>query len=333
MSEAGSPVLALVLPCYNEAQVLPLTIDRLRDELDRLSSKGLIAAASRIVLVDDGSADATWSIISDAQQRGWPVVGIKLSRNYGHQYALYAGLMEAAGDVLISLDADLQDDLGAIEAMLTQFREGREIVFGVRSDRSSDGFFKRRAAALHYRLLQLLGIETIPEHADFRLMSRRAVEFLREYREANLYLRGIVPLLGLETGTVSFTRAARAAGSSKYRLRHMLSLSVRGATSFSIVPLRMVSALGILVFTVSLVMGTWTLAAALFLEEVVPGWASTVIPIYLLGGLQLLGLGIVGEYIGKAYMEVKRRPLYQIDRTCGAEPRSGQLRAGPGEEL
>ncbi len=330
MSDANSPTLALVLPCYNEEQVLPITIDRLRGELQRLQDKGLVSSESLIVMVDDGSQDSTWSIIQQAEAQGWPVAGIKLSRNCGHQYALYAGLMEAPGDLLVSLDADLQDDVQVIEKMLEQHDQGKEIVFGVREDRSTDGFFKRWSAQMHYRLLHLLGIETVANHADFRLMSRRAVEFLREYREANLYLRGIVPLLGLETGVVGFARAERAAGASKYQLRHMLSLSLRGATSFSIMPLRVVSVLGVIVFTVSLLMGGWALSAALFTEEVGPGWASTVIPIYLLGGLQLLGMGIVGEYIGKAYMEVKRRPLYQVDRVCGELEVNAKTGAAPG---
>ena len=315
MSEQRKPVIGLVLPCFNEEQALPITVEKLAAELERLAGSGLIDQRSRIYLVDDGSTDSSWQGICDFVEAGLPVTGVKLSRNHGHQHALYAGLMEARGDALISLDADLQDDVGAIEEMIRLFAEGKEIVFGVRGDRSSDGVFKRWTARGHYWLSRKMGIETIPNHADFRLMSRRAVEFLRQYREANLYLRGIVPLLGLETGVVYFKRAERVAGLSKYDLPRMISLSIKGLTSFSIAPLRFIALMGVLVFTVSVILGAWALSAVLFTDEAVPGWASTVIPIYLLGGLQLLALGVVGEYIGKAYMEVKNRPLYQVETT------------------
>lgn len=315
MSEQRKPVIGLVLPCFNEEQALPITVEMLDAELDRLAGAGLIDPRSRIYLVDDGSTDSTWQTICGFIEAGRPVTGVKLSRNHGHQHALYAGLMEAHGDALISLDADLQDDIGAIEEMVRLYTEGKEIVFGVRGDRSSDGLFKRWSARGHYRLSRMMGIETVPNHADFRLMSRRAIEFLRQYRETNLYLRGIVPLLGLETDIVYFKRAERVAGTSKYDLPRMISLSIKGLTSFSIAPLRFIALMGVLVFTVSVILGGWALAAVLFTDEAVPGWASTVIPIYLLGGLQLLALGVVGEYIGKAYMEVKNRPLYQIETT------------------
>jgi glycosyltransferase involved in cell wall biosynthesis len=317
MSERKIPRISLVAPCFNEEQALPITVDKLAAELARLLAMGLIDSGSCIYLVDDGSSDRTWPLICEFAASDKPVAGIKLSRNHGHQYALYAGLMEADGDVLISLDADLQDDIAAIEEMLRLYLAGKEVVYGVRDDRSSDSLFKRLSARGHYWLSRKLGIDTVPNHADFRLMSRRAVEMLREYREANLYLRGIVPLLGLETGVVYFKRDARVAGESKYDLLRMISLSVRGLTSFSIAPLRFISIMGFLVFTVSVLMGFWALGGALFSDKVVPGWASTVIPIYLLGGLQLLALGVVGEYIGKAYIEVKRRPLYQIESAVG----------------
>ena len=327
MSETKCPVLGLVLPCYNEEGALPITVERLRTELKRLQEAGRISESSRIYLVDDGSSDATWSIITSLAADGAPVVGIKLSRNYGHQHALYAGLMEAEGDALISLDADLQDDIGAIDEMLEVYASGKEIVFAVRDDRSSDGWFKRWTAAAHYRLSERMGIETIHNHADFRLMSRRAVEFLRQYKEANLYLRGIVPKLGLASGRVYFKRDERIAGISKYNFARMLALSVRGLTSFSITPLRYIAVMGVLVFTFSLLLGLWALGGALFSDKLVPGWASTVIPIYLLGGLQLLAIGVAGEYIGKTYIEVKGRPLYLVESVVGREPGEAPLEA------
>jgi glycosyltransferase involved in cell wall biosynthesis len=317
MSDLKIPLICLVVPCFNEELALPITEKKLAAELERLVEQGLIDSGSRICFVDDGSLDSTWQTICGFVDAGKAVTGIKLSRNHGHQYALYAGLMEARGDALISLDADLQDDIGAIEDMLRLYLDGKEIVFGVRDDRSSDSIFKRWTARGHYWVSRKLGIDTVPNHADFRLMSRRAIEMLRQYREANLYLRGLVPLLGLETGVVYFKRVARVAGTSKYNLLHMIGLSVRGLTSFSIAPLRAITLMGILVFGCSVLLGIWALAGALLSEEVVPGWASTVIPIYLLGGLQLLALGVVGEYIGKAYMEVKQRPLYQIETIAG----------------
>jgi len=219
--------------------------------------------------------------------------------------------------VLVSLDADLQDDLGALRGMLAAHAAGNDIVYGVRSDRSSDTRFKRLTAALHYRLAASLGVETVADHADYRLLSRRAVELLRQFREANLYLRGIVPLLGLRSATVHFRREARIGGHSKYGLRKMIGLALRGLTSFSIMPLRFIAVMGLVVFAISLLLGGWALGAALWNESAVPGWASTVIPIYVLGGLQLLAIGIAGEYIGKTYMEVKNRPLFLVEETCG----------------
>ncbi|MEP5567765.1 MAG: glycosyltransferase family 2 protein [Halioglobus sp.] len=314
MNTFADPVIAIVLPCYNEEQILPLTAQRLEQELRRLVDSGLVASSSKIVFVDDGSNDSTWSLIEQLSEENSVFTGIKLARNYGHQYALYAGLMETEADALISLDADLQDDIAVIEKMVMSFRDGNEIVYGVRNNRQSDTRFKRYTAAAHYWLLSKMGIETVADHADFRLMSRRAVSFLGEYREANLYLRGIVPLLGLRSDKVYFTRGVRMAGESKYPFARMLSLSLQGLTSFSIVPLRVISALGMLVFFIALALGGWALASALFGPGTVPGWASTVIPIYLLGGLQLLAIGVAGEYVGKTFIESKGRPLYQVEQ-------------------
>jgi glycosyltransferase involved in cell wall biosynthesis len=327
-AQKSRPVIGLVVPCFNEEAVLPATARRLLAELETLAADGLIGPGSRLWLVDDGSTDGTWASIVALVDAGAPVSGIKLTRNFGHQYALYAGLMEATGDALISLDADLQDDVGAIRQMLGAFGGGSEIVFGVRDDRSSDSRFKRVTASLHYALFELLGAGTIRHHADFRLMSRRAIELLRQYRETNLYLRGIVPMLGLNSAIVYFRRAERSAGTSKYSLRRMLSLSLTGLTSFSIMPLRLITALGFLVFVVALGLGAWAFWVVTWNPLAVPGWASTVIPVYLLGGVQLLAIGIAGEYIGKAYLEVKRRPHYLVEELRGPPPATREAPGG-----
>ena len=319
MSSTEKPVLGLVVPCYNEEQILPVTAERLRDEIRRLVASGRIAENSRIYFVDDGSQDQTWSLIQQLVSGDSIFAGIKLARNYGHQYALYAGLMEADGDALVSLDADLQDDIGVVEEMLSRFAEGNEIVYGVRDNRANDTAFKRYTARAHYWLLSRMGVETVRDHADFRLMSRRAVEFLGQYREANLYLRGIVPLLGLRSEVVYYSRGKRLAGDSKYPFGRMLSLSLQGLTSFSVLPLRIIACLGVLVFFIALLLGVWALFATLWGAGTVPGWASTVIPIYLLGGLQLLAIGVAGEYIGKTFIEAKGRPLYQIEQRTGID--------------
>lgn len=317
MQIVEKPVLGLVLPCYNEEEVLPLTAERVGAELAGLVADGVVNADSHICFVDDGSSDRSWQIIEQLAAADSRFRGLKLSRNYGHQYALYAGLMEMDADAVVSLDADLQDDVCALRRMVELYREGNEIVYGVRENRDSDSAFKRGTARAHYWLLSLLGIDTVPDHADFRLMSRRALAFLGEYRETNLYLRGIVPLLGLPSARVSYSRGERPAGETKYPLRKMLGLSLQGLTSFSILPLRVIAALGIVVFLVAVGLGCWALAAALWGEGTAPGWASTVIPIYLLGGLQLLAIGVAGEYIGKTFMEAKGRPLYQVEKRLG----------------
>jgi glycosyltransferase involved in cell wall biosynthesis len=312
------PVLAVVAPCYNEQEVLPETLRRLRALLDRLAREGRIDPASRIWLVDDGSRDATWSLIRQAG--GDPeagVCGIKLSRNRGHQIALLAGLMSASGDVLISVDADLQDDLEAIPRMLQAHADGHDIVYGVRSSRSADTVFKRFTAEGYYRLLDRLGVEVIFNHADYRLMSRRAVEALRAYPESNVFLRGLIPQLGFPSTTVEYVRAERFAGESKYPLRKMLQLAWQGVTSFSAAPLRAITAIGMLVSLLSLGLGFWALFVRLFTDEAVPGWASIVIPLFLISGVQLLSLGVIGEYLAKVFLESKRRPLYFVDQMVG----------------
>ena len=308
------PRLAIVVPCFNEEEVLPETARRLKTLLDGLRREGRIAAASQIVFIDDGSRDNTWELIEELSREDERIKGIKLSRNRGHQNALLAGLFTVEGDVLVSVDADLQDDVEVINEMLSQHARGMHVVYGVRNDRSSDGAFKRASALGFYRLIRALGVESVYNHADFRLLSRRAVDALSDFREVNLFLRGIVPLIGFKSSVVYYTRTERVAGVSKYPLRKMVALALDAVTSFSVVPLRLISALGFLVFLFSAGMGLWTLWVRLFTERAVPGWTSTLLPIYVLGGLQILCVGILGEYLGKVYQETKRRPRYIIEK-------------------
>lgn len=324
MPSKQPPVLGLVVPCLNEEPVLPGTAEALKGKLETLAASGLIAAHSRIYFVDDGSTDGTWAVIARLVAADEHFVGLKLTRNFGHQYAVYAGLMHAEGDALISIDADLQDDINAIDDMVRHYLDGSEVVYGVRADRHSDRKFKRWTAAIHYWLAGRVGVRTIPNHADFRLLSRKAVTILGQYREKNLYLRGVVPLLGLASSEVYYTRTRRLAGESKYGLKDMLGLSIQGITSFSIMPLRIISLVGLFVFLLSTALGMVTLYTALTGNSLaIQGWASTVIPIYLLGGLQLLAIGVAGEYIGKTYLEVKGRPTYQIEETAYHARESG----------
>ena len=308
------PQLTIVVPCFNEEEVLPETARRLGKLLGRLRQAGRITAASRVVFIDDGSRDGTWELIERLARDDERLGGLKLSRNRGHQNALLAGLFTVDGDVLVSIDADLQDDVEIIEDMLRQHAKGMHVVYGVRNDRSSDGIFKRATALGFYRMIRSLGVESVYNHADFRLLSRRAVDALKDFREVNLFLRGIVPLIGFKSSVVYYTRTERLAGVSKYPFRKMFALAMDAVTSFSVVPLRLISALGILVFLFSVGMGVWTLAVRIFTERAVPGWTSTLLPIYLLGGLQILCVGILGEYLGKVYQETKRRPRYIIEK-------------------
>jgi len=309
------PLLAVVVPCYNEEEVLPETTRRLTLLLSELAAQGAIDRASRIWYVDDGSRDRTWPMVQAlAEAEGSLVCGIKLSRNRGHQIALLAGLMTAEGDVLISVDADLQDDLDVIPRMLQAHAGGHDIVYGVRSTRTTDSFFKRVSAEGYYRLLDRLGVEVVFNHADYRLMSRRAVESLRQFPESNVFLRGLIPQLGYPSTTVEYARAERFAGESKYPLRKMLALAWQGVTSFSTAPLRAITGLGVAVSLASIGMALWALVARIFGGDTVPGWASIVIPLFFLSGVQLLSLGIIGEYLAKIFLETKRRPLYFVDR-------------------
>jgi glycosyltransferase involved in cell wall biosynthesis len=315
---AGAPVIGIVSPCYNEQEVLPESLRRLRELLSSLVADGMIHPNSRIWLIDDGSRDATWSLIRRAaEEPGSCLCGIKLSRNRGHQIALLAGLMTAKGDALISVDADLQDDLEVIPHMIGQFCAGKDIVYGVRAARTSDTWFKRATAEGYYRLLKRFGVDVVFNHADYRLMSRRAIEALRDFPESNVFLRGLVPQLGFPSGEVPYTRAERFAGESKYPLSKMFALAWQGITSFSAVPLRAITALGMVVSVLSLAMGLWALGVRLLSDEAVPGWASIVIPLFLISGVQLLSLGIIGEYLAKVFMETKRRPLFFIEQRAG----------------
>jgi glycosyltransferase involved in cell wall biosynthesis len=310
-------VLSLVLPCYNEQEVLPETTARLQAMLARLKANGEIAEGSAIYYVDDGSRDRTWEMIHDYSERNADVCGIKLSRNRGHQNALLCGLLTAPGDILISLDADLQDDLEAIPQMIQRYREGSEIVFGVRRKRTKDTFFKRFSAESYYKFLAMMGVQIVYNHADYRLMSRRAVESLRGYDETHLFLRGLVPQLGYKGAIVEFDRAERFAGESKYPLTKMLSLAWQGVTSFSAYPLRLITGIGMMISVVSLVMAAWAVLTKLFTDNALPGWASTVIPMYFLGGVQLLSLGIIGEYVAKIFESSKKRPRFHVESLCG----------------
>ncbi|APX70515.1 MULTISPECIES: glycosyltransferase family 2 protein [unclassified Brucella] len=305
--------LDVVIPCYNEDEALPNTIPQLATFLDSLINIDDIGINEyRLILVDDGSSDQTWQLIEGLSKK-IPALGIKLSRNYGHQNAMLAGLSVADADVILTIDADLQDDLNAITLMLRAYQNGSELALGVRSSRDSDTSFKRNTAKGYYKLLSLLGASVIEDHADFRLMSQKALRVLLSHEETNLFLRGIIPTIGFKTELVYYSRQDREFGETKYTLRKMLSLALNGITSFSIVPLRIVTALGASVSFLSFIACLWAIGVLLF-GHAVPGWASTLLPILLLGGVQLLCLGVVGEYIGKIYMEVKKRPRFIIDR-------------------
>jgi glycosyltransferase involved in cell wall biosynthesis len=309
--------LAIVVPCYNEQEVLGETTRRLAELLKDLNARGRIEPSSCVYYVDDGSRDGTWQLVEDLCREHQFVRGIKLSRNRGHQNALVAGLLHAKGDVVISVDADLQDDLGAIDSMLQAHAAGADIVYGVRRRRTTDTPFKRLTAEGYYRILAAMGVEVVFNHADYRLMSRRAVDALREFDEVNLFLRGIIPQLGFPSSVVYYDRGERFAGESKYPLRKMLAFALQGVTSFSAFPLRVITTLGVLISALSFAITLWALGVRLFGSSSVPGWASTVVPIYFLGGIQLLCIGIIGEYLAKIYLETKRRPRYIIDKIIG----------------
>ncbi len=306
--------LFVVIPCYNEQEVLPETASRLKKKFQDLQADGRISEDSRILLVDDGSKDETWSIIRRLHEEDPLYQGIKLAHNRGQQNAFIAGLHEATGlaDCVITMDADLQDDINAMDAMLQSYENGSDIVFGVRSNRDTDSFFKKHTAQGYYRFMRMMGIELVYNHADYRLMSSRALTALGEYHEVNLFLRGIVPELGFQTDVVYYKRAERFAGESKYPLSKMLSLASEGITSFSVQPLKVISWLGIFIAFLSLAGLLYALISK-WTGNAVSGWTAIVCSIWFLGGLQLLCIGVVGAYIGKIYNEVKARPRYIIE--------------------
>ena len=303
-----------VIPCYNEEQVLPQSAAALLQKLREQMAAGHADAQSRLLFVDDGSKDGTWDILRALCAREPQVCALKLAHNRGHQNALLAGLMTARerADCTISIDADLQDDLAATDVFLEKFAQGYDVVYGVRNSRKTDSLFKRFTARFFYRVMRLLGAEVVYDHADFRLMSRRALDALSEYREVNLFLRGIVPTIGLRSTTVTYDRLPRAAGKTKYPLRRMLSFAADGITSFSVRPLRLISNLGLLISALS-VFGLLYALISYCTGNAVPGWTAIVCSIWLLGGIQLLCLGVVGQYIGKIFGEVKQRPRYIIE--------------------
>lgn len=311
--QAGqAPKLAIIVPCFNEEHVLAETAQRLQKMLEALIMSSALHQGSFILFVDDGSADSTWSIISELNQRNTMVKGLKLSRNFGHQNALLAGLMSVRGkvDCALSIDADLQQDESVIPTFVEKFMQGYDLVLGVRSDRHNDSAFKRRTAELFYGLMRLMGVPIVKNHADYRLVSANVLNALSQYEESNVFLRGLFVNMGFETAHVLFVVKKRYAGESKYSLRKMISFAFNGITAFSVVPLRLITALGFLIFILSSLMSCYVLFIVVFDSTAVPGWASTLLPIYLLGSINMLCLGIVGEYVGRIYREVKRRPRY-----------------------
>ena len=313
--------LYIVVPCYKEQEVLPETSKRLKAKLQTLIAQGKVSQKSRIMFVNDGSSDNTWPMIAELHEKDPAVFsGVNLSRNRGHQNAVLAGMLTAVNfaDMIITMDADLQDDINAVDGMVDAYHEGYEVVYGVRSKRDTDTFFKRFTAEGFYKVMKALGVDIVFNHADYRLMSRRAVEGLAQFTEVNLFLRGIVPQIGYKWTTVTYERAERFAGESKYPLKKMLAFAADGITSFSVKPIRLVFSIGVVVFLVSLVMLLYALISKI-LGYAHAGWTSLMGSIWLIGGIQLLSLGVVGEYIGKIYNETKRRPRFIIESVLNQE--------------
>lgn len=308
--------LAIVVPCYNEEEVLKLASEALRGVLADLIRKEKIAEDSFILFVNDGSKDRTWDLIEE-EHNSYPVQvrGVKLAGNVGHQFALTAGLITAMdmADVTISIDADLQDDVAVIEDMIDKFHEGNDIVYGVRRERKTDTFFKRTTAQVFYKLMSIMGVKTVYNHADFRLMSKRAVEEFSKYKETNLFLRGMVPLIGYKTDSVYYDRKERVAGESKYPFKKMLALAFNGISSFSVKPISLIMGMGLIIIFFAVLAAIYAFVSY-FTGHVVAGWTSMILSIWFLGGLQLLAIGLVGQYIGKIYIEVKQRPRYNIEK-------------------
>ena len=306
--------LYIAVPCYNEEEVLPDSAEKLRTKLNAMMDAGLIGYDSRIVFIDDGSRDKTWQLIEELHRSDPIFSGIKLSRNRGHQNALMCGLMTLRdeADAVISIDADLQDDIEVFDEMVEKFRQGCDVVYGVRSKRETDSFFKRFTAEGYYKFLEKMGAKVIFNHADFRLMSRRALQAFSEFHETNLFLRGMVPMVGFKSDIVAYERSERLAGESKYPLKKMLALAWEGITSLSTKPIKLITRLGLIIFLVSIVMLIYSLVRY-FMGATDTGWASLMVSIWAIGGLQMMAIGIIGEYIGKIYLEAKRRPRYIVE--------------------
>jgi len=322
--KSDKPVLAIVVPCYNEEEALPETAKRLSGKIQQLINEQNISEKSRIFFVDDGSSDNTWNFIEKHHtENPQNFSGIKLSRNSGHQNALLCGLLAVKDqfDAVVSIDADLQDDIDIIGKMIEKYRTGYEIVYGVRLNRNADSFFKRATAQGFYRFMRFLGVDIVYNHADFRLMGKNAIQALAEYGEVNLFLRGIIPLLGFKTDTVYYTRTERLAGTSKYPLRKMLKFAMEGITSFSEKPIRIITFFGIFIFAVSVAMIAYFFVR-FFTGHTISGWASIACSLWGIGGLILFSIGVVGEYIGKIYLEAKRRPRYHIEQFLAQETKN-----------
>lgn len=309
------PQLAIVIPCFNEEQILSITIVSLKELLDDLCKRKVISHESFLCFVDDGSNDGTWKILTESSKER-NLKAIKLSNNFGHQNALIAGLFENKNkaDIFITIDADLQDNINIIESMILSYNRGNQLVYGVRDSRKNDSLFKRQSASIFYWLQNKLGVKIIKHHADFRLISNNILSHLEKFEEVNLFLRAIFPLIGFKSEKIYYERKPRIAGYTKYPLKKMISFAWDGITSFSTFPLRLISILGGLIFILSIIVGLFLFYLKIFKDGLVPGWASTVIPIYFIGGIQLLSIGIIGEYVGKIYKETKRRPKYIIEK-------------------
>lgn len=323
-SASNPPTLNIVVPCYNEEEVITETIKQLSAVLKNLIQTHMISTDSLLLFIDDGSRDRTWELIEKHHLINLYVTGLKLARNVGHQNALLAGLMAAKeqADCVISVDADLQDDLSAIEKFVSEFHKGAEIVYGIRQSRGSDTFFKRNTALGFYKIMAKMGAKIEYNHADFRLMSKRALEQLEKFKEVNLFLRGIVPLIGFKTVKVYYDRHQRFAGESKYPLRKMIAFALDGITSLSVTPIRFVTLAGFLLFFISLFAGVYAIISKLS-GNTVSGWASLMVSVWFIGGIQLVSLGLIGEYIGKIYKEVKHRPLYIIEKQLETQKDKG----------
>ena len=315
MNGIVKPIIGIVSPCYNEEDVLNETLEQLHNLIFDLVNSDLISDKSFIAFVDDGSNDNTWKIIENKASQNSFVKGLKLAGNVGHQNALLAGLLtfNEDADALISIDADLQDDIKIVEQMIEKFKTGKDIIYGVRKERVTDTFFNRNTALLFYSLMKMMKSNMIPNHADFRLCSKRVMNGLSNFKEVNLFLRGIIPSIGFTSDIIYYDRLERYAGQSKFPFRKMLSFAWNGITSFSTYPLKFVTAIGFVIFFVCLIMSGYAIVA-IYTGDTVPGWLSTVLPMYFLGGIQLFSIGVIGEYIGKIYSEVKQRPRYIIDK-------------------